>query len=127
LHFRTDALASVRNCKTRELRFCALLVAGAIERVDLAKACMWSRMGSVICLSKILIRLGLQVREVFCEVHALIVEHNNHAAILLIKPGGVSSQAFMRLYHLFYRNFVDPQQKCYRFLITPQPTDAMLH
>jgi competence protein ComEA len=33
-----DELASVRNCKTRELQFFALLVAGAIERVDLVKA-----------------------------------------------------------------------------------------
>lgn len=34
----TDALTSMRNCKTRELRFCALLVADAIERVILAEA-----------------------------------------------------------------------------------------
>ena len=34
----TGALASMRNCKTRELRFCALLVAGDIERVKLAEA-----------------------------------------------------------------------------------------
>jgi hypothetical protein len=92
---------------------------------------MWSRMGSVRCLSKILIRLGLQVRRVFCEVHAFIVEQNNHAAILLKKKGGVSSQTFMRLYHLFYRIFYrivfEPQQKRYRFLITLQPTVAMLH
>ena len=57
----------------------------------------------------------------------LTVEQNNYEAILLIKPGGVSSQSFMRLYHLFYRIVVDPQQKSYRFLITPQPADAMLH
>jgi hypothetical protein len=88
---------------------------------------MWSRMRSVRCLSKILIRLGLQVRRVFCEVHAFIVEQNNHAAILLKKEGGVSSQTFMRLYHLFYRIVFEPQQKRYRFLITLQPTVAMLH
>jgi hypothetical protein len=34
----TDALLSMRNCKIRELRFCALLVAGAMERVKLAEA-----------------------------------------------------------------------------------------
>jgi hypothetical protein len=34
----TDALTSMRNCKIRELRFCALLVAGAMERVKLAEA-----------------------------------------------------------------------------------------
>ena len=98
----TDALTSMRNCKTRELRFCALLVAGALEQVKLAEACMWSRMCSVRCLSKILTRLGLQVRRVFCEVHAFIVEQNDHAAVLLMKTGGVPSQTFMRLYHLFY-------------------------
>ena len=37
--FRTvDELASIRNCKTLDLRFRALLVAGGIERVDLARA-----------------------------------------------------------------------------------------
>ena len=55
------------------------------------------------------------------------MEQNYHGTILVIKPGGVSSQAFVRLYHLFYRIVVDPQQKSYRFLITPQPADAMLH
>jgi hypothetical protein len=92
---------------------------------------MWSRMRSVRSLSKILTRLGLQVPRVFCEVHAFIVEQNDHAAVLLMKTGGVSSQAFMRLYHLFYRIFyrivVESQRKSYRFLITPQPTVAMLH
>ena len=88
---------------------------------------MWSRMRSVRCLSKILTRLGLQVRRVFCEVHAFIVEQDDHAAVLLMKTGGVSSQTFMRLYHLFYRIVVEPQRKRYRFLITPQPTVAMLH
>jgi len=34
----TDALTSLRNRKTRELRFCALLVAGAMEQVKLAEA-----------------------------------------------------------------------------------------
>jgi hypothetical protein len=34
----TDAMTSMRICTTRDLRFCALLVAGAIERVKLAKA-----------------------------------------------------------------------------------------
>jgi hypothetical protein len=34
----TDAMISMRICTTRDLRFCALLVAGAIERVKLAKA-----------------------------------------------------------------------------------------
>jgi hypothetical protein len=60
-------------------------------------------------------------------VHAFIVEQNNHAAILWIEMGGVSSQAFMRLYHHFYRIVVDPQRKSYRFLITLQPTVTMLH
>ena len=60
-------------------------------------------------------------------MHASIVEQNYHGAILVIKSGGVSSQAFVRLYHLFCRIVVDPQQKRYRFLITPQPADAMLH
>ena len=88
-------------------------------------------MRSVKCLLKILIRLGLQVRRVLCEVHAFIVEQNNHAAVLLMKTGGVSSQTFMRLYHLFYRIFYrivfEPQRKRYRFLIPLQPTVAMLH
>jgi len=88
-------------------------------------------MRSVRCLSKILIRLGLRARRVFYEVHAFIVEQNDHAAVLLMKTGGVSSQTFMRLYHLiyriFYRIFVEPQRKSYRFLITLQPTVAMLH
>ncbi len=92
---------------------------------------MWSRMRSVKCLLKILIRLGLQVRRVLCEVHAFIVEQNNHAAVLLMKTGGVSSQTFMRLYHLFYRIFYrivfEPQRKRYHFLIPLQPTVAMLH
>ena len=88
---------------------------------------MWSRMRSVRCLSKILTRLGLQVCRVFCEVHAFIVEQNDHAAVLLMKTGGVPSQTFMRLYHLFYRIVFEPQQKRYRFLITLQPTVAMLH
>ena len=91
---------------------------------------MWSRMRSVRSLSKILTRLGLQVPRVFCEVHAFIVEQNEHAAVLLMKTGGVSSQTFMRLNHLFYRIFhrivVEPQRKSNRFLITPQPTVAML-
>ena len=73
---------------------------------------MWARMRSVRCLSKILTRLGLQVRRVFCEVHAFIVEQNDHAAVLLMKTGGVSSQTFMRLYHLFYRIF-------YRIVVEP--------
>ena len=66
------------------------------------------------------------VRE-FCEVHAFIVEQNDHAAVLLMKTGGVSSQTFMRLFRLFYRIVVKPQRKSYRSLITPQPTVAMLH
>ena len=33
-----DALTSMRNCKTRELRFCTLLVAGTMEQVKLAEA-----------------------------------------------------------------------------------------
>jgi hypothetical protein len=92
---------------------------------------MWSRMRSVRCLSKILSRLGLQVPRVFCEVHAFIVEQNDHAAVLLMKTGSVSSQTFMNLYQLFYRIFyrivVEPQRKRYRFLITPQPIVAMLY
>ena len=92
---------------------------------------MWSRMRSVRCISKLLTRFGLQVRRVSCEVLACIVEQNDRAAILLMKTGGVPSQTLMRLYHLFYRIFyqivVEPQRNSYRFLITPQPTVAMLH
>ena len=73
---------------------------------------MWSRMRSVRSLSKILTRLGLQVRRVFCEVHDFIVEQNEHTAVHLMKTGGVSSQTFMRLYHLFYRIF-------YRIVVEP--------
>jgi hypothetical protein len=61
------------------------------------------------------------------EVHAFIVEQNDHAAILLMNTGGVSSQTFMRLYYPFYRIVVEPQRKRYRFSIPPQPTAAMLH
>ena len=57
-------------------------------------------------------RLGLQVRRVFCEVHAFIAEQNEHTAVHLMKTGGVSSQTFMRLYHLFYRIF-------YRIVVEP--------
>jgi hypothetical protein len=67
------------------------------------------------------------VSRVFCEVHAFIGGQFEHVAILLMKTGGVSSQTLMRLFHLFYRIVVDPQRKSYRFLITPQPTVAMLH
>src|SRR5918994_7235580 len=88
---------------------------------------MWPRMRSVRCLSKLLTRLDLRVPRVFYEVHAFIVEQNEHAAVLLMKVGGVSSQTLMRLFHFFYRIVVEPQRKSYRFLITPQPTVAMLH
>jgi hypothetical protein len=88
---------------------------------------MWSRMRSVRCLSKILTRLDPQVPRVFHEVHAFIVLHDEHAAILLMKTGGVASQTLMRFFHLFYRIVFEPQRKSYRFLITPQPTVAMLH
>ena len=88
---------------------------------------MWSRMRSVRRLSKILTRLGLQVPSPVRKVQAFIVERNEHAAIYLMKTGGVSSQAFMRLYHIFCRIVVESQRKGYCFLITPQPTVAMLH
>jgi hypothetical protein len=92
---------------------------------------MWSRMRWVRCLSKILTRFGLQVRRVLCEVYAFIVGQNDRAAVLLMKTGGMSSQTLMSFYHLSYRIFyqivVESQRKSYRFLITPQPTVAMLH
>jgi CheY-like chemotaxis protein len=84
-------------------------------------------MCSVRSLSEILIRLGLQVRRVFCEVHTLIVDQDYRGAILLIKMGGVSSRSFMMLCHLLYRTVVDPQRNSYRSLTAPQPADAMLH
>jgi hypothetical protein len=60
-------------------------------------------------------------------VQAFIVEQNEHAAILLMTAGGVASQILMRLFDFFYRIVVEPQRKSYRFVITPQPTVAMLH
>jgi hypothetical protein len=54
-----------------ELRFSALKVAGSIERTDLAEACVRFRMGSVRCLSNTVIRLGIQLRRLFFEVHLL--------------------------------------------------------
>jgi CheY-like chemotaxis protein len=74
-----------------------------------------------------LIRLGLQVRRVFCEVHTLIVDQDYRGAILPIKMGGVSSRSFMMLCHLLYRTVVDLQRNSYRSLTAPQPADAMLH
>jgi hypothetical protein len=56
----------------------------------------------------------------------LIMEQNNLGAILLVKRGVVSSQAFIRPYHLIYRIVVAPQRDSYRSLTTPQPSDAML-
>jgi hypothetical protein len=88
---------------------------------------MWSRIRSVRCLSKLLTPLDLQVPRVFYEVHAFIVEQYEHAAILSMKTGGVSSLTLVRLFHFFYRIVVERQRKSYCFLITPQPTVAMLH
>ena len=43
-----------------------------------------------------------------------------------LKSGGVTSRAFMRPCHLLTRTVVAPQQDRYRFVTTPQPTDAIL-
>ena len=53
--------------------------------------------------------------------------HNNRGFMLLIESGGVSSKTFMRPCHLLTRIVVASQQDSYRFVTTPQPTDAMLH
>jgi hypothetical protein len=53
--------------------------------------------------------------------------HNIGEVILPIDSGGVSSRTFTRPCHLLTRIVVAPQQDSYRFVTTPQPTDAMLH